>query len=172
MDQPGDALMLQFLRSMVERGSDRARPHMLCTARACSPLAMPLGSACGRARARWKGGRSDFLRPIGTSKRVPRRALTYLKRDRWLYRHERRPIFMQQKCTIFHAFRKTTAVISEFRGKSQFRLASAAEGLTEKRVTFIAMVWDLELFYETDFHTTKMAVNCLIFRMVVRFSGA
>ena len=39
--------------------------------------------------------------------------------------------------------RKTTAVISEFRGKSQFRLASAAEGMTEKRVTFIAMVWDL-----------------------------
>jgi hypothetical protein len=77
------------------------------------------------------------------SKRVPRRTLTYLKRDRWLYRRERRPIFIHENCTIFHAFRKTTAVISEFRGKSQFRLASAAEGLTEKRVTFIAMVWDL-----------------------------
>jgi hypothetical protein len=42
----------------LRSGSDRARPHMLCTARACSPLAMPLGSACGRARTmeRWSFG--------------------------------------------------------------------------------------------------------------------
>jgi hypothetical protein len=50
--------------------------------------------AVGRAQWRqWRGGRSDFLRPICTSKRVPRCALTYLKGDRWLYRHERRPIY-------------------------------------------------------------------------------
>jgi hypothetical protein len=111
----------------------RARAHLWL----CHSEVLAVG------RTRWKGCRSDFLRPISTSKRVPRRAQTYWKGDAWLYRHERRPIFIHENCTIFHAFRKTTAVISEFRGKSQFRLASAAEGLTEKRVTFIAMVWDL-----------------------------
>jgi hypothetical protein len=111
----------------------RARAHLwLCHSE---------GLAVGRTR--WRGGRSDFLRPIGMSKRVPRRALTYLKRDRWLYRRERRPIFIHENCTIFHAFRKTTAVISEFRGKSQFRLALLAEEADRKCVTFIAIDWDL-----------------------------
>ena len=37
-------------------------------------------------------------------------------------------------------------MISEFRRKSHFRLASPAEGLTEKGVTFIAVVWGLRCF--------------------------
>ena len=50
--------MLQILRSMAERGSDGAHPHVLSTVRACSPLAMPLGNACGQARTmeRWSFG--------------------------------------------------------------------------------------------------------------------
>ena len=50
--------MPQFLRSMAERGSDGARPHMLSTARACSPLAKPLGSArgSGAMMERWSFG--------------------------------------------------------------------------------------------------------------------
>jgi hypothetical protein len=55
IDQPGDALMPQILRGMADRGSDGTRSHVLSTVRACSPLAMPLGSACSRARTmeRW-----------------------------------------------------------------------------------------------------------------------
>ena len=50
--------MPQFLRNMAERGSDGARPHMLSTARACSPLAKPLGSArgSGAMMERWSFG--------------------------------------------------------------------------------------------------------------------
>ena len=92
---------------------------------------------------RRRGGRSDFLRPIGKSKWVLRRALAYLEGDRWLHRHERRHIYYCRFCTIFHAFRMATAKISEFRAKSQFRCALSETGPSENGVTIVAILLDL-----------------------------
>ena len=50
-------------------------------------------------------------------------------------------------------------MISEFRGKSQFRLALLAEEANQKYVTFIAIDWDLAIYGRLVGHHLKLSLG-------------